>query len=96
MFYSKNDFIKRMAKKGYTQKDCYQIVDDLFGTIEDILLEGNGVKFKGFGAFEIKTRSARNGTNPYTREPMVVPETKNVRFTVGTKLEKSVKEALEG
>lgn len=96
MMYTKDEFIKKMAKKGYTQKDCHQVLTDFIGTLEDILKEGNGVTFRGFGNFDVKTRSARSGTNPATGEKIDIPETKVIRFSAGNLLKRTVREALEG
>lgn len=90
--YTKDEFVRRMAKKGYTLKDCNQIVDDMIETIREILIEGDGVKFRGFGAFEVRERAARTSISPATKERVEIPASKGVHFAVGTTLKYEVRD----
>lgn len=90
--YNKDEFVRRMAKKGYTLKDCSQIVDDLFDTICEIMAEGDDIKFRGFGCFEVRDRAARTATSPTTGEKIKIPASKAAHFTVGSVLKKAVRE----
>ena len=89
--YNKDEFIRRMAKRGYTLKDCSQIVDDILDVISDILVEGDGVKFRGFGTFEVRERAARSSISPATKEKIEIPASNGVHFTVGNQLKRWVK-----
>lgn len=89
--YSKDEFVRRMAKKGYTLKDCGQVVDDMIETIREILIEGDGVKFRGFGTFEVRERKARTSVSPTTKEKIEIPAFNAVHFGVGSLLKREVK-----
>lgn len=90
--HNKDYFVRRMAKKGYTLKDCNQIVDDLFDTLCEIMAEGDGVKFRGFGCFEVRERAARTATSPSTGEKIKIPASNAAHFSVGSILKKAVRE----
>jgi len=60
------------------------------GMIEEIV-ENGSLKLSGLGKFQVKDRAARNGVNPQTQEPILIPATKVVRFSAFTKLKNAVK-----
>ncbi|MGB7204248.1 MAG: integration host factor subunit beta [Anderseniella sp.] len=60
-------------------RDVERIVNTVFDEITSALAEGNRVELRGFGAFSVKKRDARNGRNPRTGEPVKV-EAKSVPF----------------
>ena len=93
--YNRDEFIRRMAKKGYTLKDCGQVIDDIFDTIREIMIEGDGVKFRGFGAFEVRERKARTSISPTTKEKVEIPAGKGVHFTVSSLLRREVREGVK-
>ncbi|MEL6093616.1 integration host factor subunit beta [Bartonella schoenbuchensis] len=54
------------------QRDVENIVNAVFEEISTALINGNRIELRGFGAFAVKSRSARNGRNPRTGETVVV------------------------
>jgi nucleoid DNA-binding protein len=44
------------------------------------LISNGAVTVRGFGTFKIKVSKARNGVNPMTGDPLVIPEKKKVSF----------------
>ena len=56
------------------QRDVENIVNAVFDEITDSLAEGNRVELRGFGAFSVKNRPAREGRNPRTGEKVSVEE----------------------
>ena len=44
----------------------------------------------GFGSFEVKTRAARTGLNPRTKEPVEIAATKVPTFKAGKALKDAV------
>jgi len=48
------------------------------------------VLIQGFGTFTVKTRKARMGRNPQTKEPMQIPASKTVTFKPGQDLKNRV------
>ena len=64
----------------------------VFETITETLVDGEKVQLVGFGTFEVRDRKERQGQNPQTKEPIVIPATKVPAFKAG----KSLKEAVVG
>lgn len=96
MTYTKDEFVRMMAKKGYTIKACNDIVNDFIDTMIDILVDGNGVQFRGFGAFDVRERREREAKSPATGKPIVIPARKAVRFSPGEPLKRQVKQGKRG
>lgn len=78
-------------KANLTKKEAGDIVDLVFDTISDTLKDGGRVDITGFGKFEVKTRAARTGINPQTKEPISIPETKVPGFKASKVLKDIVK-----
>jgi integration host factor subunit beta len=74
------------------QRDVENIVNAVLDEITDTLATGNRVELRGFGAFSVKNRPAREGRNPRTGE-MVHVEEKWVPFF---KTGKELRERLNG
>ncbi len=88
---TKNDLITVISEKaGIKNKDAKAMVDTVIGTIYSALSEGDNVSISGFGTFEIRTRAARKGISPATKQPIDIPESKTVAF----KATKSLREKL--
>lgn len=68
------------------QRDVENIVNTIFEEISSALAEGNRVELRGFGAFSIKNRPARNGRNPHTGEAVAVEEKWVPFFKTGKEL----------
>jgi len=64
----KSDLIQRIAAQNphLYQRDVEKIVDAILNEIVDALRRGDRVELRGFGAFSIKFRAARQGRNPRT------------------------------
>ena len=60
-------------------RDVERIVDTVFQEIIAAMARGDRVELRGFGAFSVKKRDARNGRNPRTGEAVDVDE-KHVPF----------------
>ena len=78
------------AGAGINKKEAKAAIDTLLSTIEDTLLKGDDVVLAGFGTFKVKTRAARNGVNPRTKEPVVIPESKVPTFKPGKALKDKI------
>lgn len=61
------------------QRDVERIVNTVFEEIIDAMSRGDRVELRGFGAFSVKRRDARQGRNPRTGESVSVEE-KHVPF----------------
>ena len=64
------DFANGLRERfGLTTADAYKMVDLIFDEIEQSLINGEEVKFAGFGSFKILQKAERAGRNPKTGEP---------------------------
>jgi integration host factor subunit beta len=68
------------------QRDVENIVNAVFDEITDSLSHGNRVELRGFGAFSVKNRPAREGRNPRTGEKVAVEEKWVPFFKTGKEL----------
>ncbi len=86
---NKKELAEVVAEKfDLTKGKSVEIVDTLFESITDALVDGKVVEINGFGKFEVKTRAPRTGINPQTKEVIDIPATN----TPGFKASKSLKE----
>lgn len=68
------------------QRDVERIVSTIFDEISEALAQGNRVELRGFGAFSVKHRDARQGRNPRTGESVRVEKKAVPFFKTGKKL----------
>ena len=89
---TKSELIARLAEKNPTlyYRDLELLVNTIFDTITDALVNENRVELRGFGAFSIRNRHARKGRNPRTGEKVSVEAKKLPFFKMG----KGLKERL--
>lgn len=81
---TKAEFVKRFAERaGVSQKAAERSVDDFMNTLEDVISDGDGVRFVGKFSISVEERAARNGRNPQTGETVKIPASKVVKFKVG-------------
>ena len=67
-------------------RDAERVVATVFGEIADALARGDRVELRGFGAFSVKQREARQGRNPRTGETVEVGEKNAPYFKTGKEL----------
>lgn len=85
---NKKELIQKIAaSSGLSVADAEKAVKAYEETIESALKAGDRVVSVGFGTFDIKQTTARNGHNPQTGKPMIIPAKQIVRFRPGKKLE---------
>ncbi len=77
------------AKTCLTKKDAEKVVNATIDSITESLVKGDKVNVSGFGIFEVKTREARVGRNPRTKETIQIPASKLPAF----KASKALKDA---
>ena len=71
------------AKTELSKKDAEAAVNAVLASITDALAEGDKVALVGFGTFDVKTRAARTGLNPRTKETVEIPASKAPVFKAG-------------
>ena len=87
---NKTELIAEVAKKcGLSKKDAEKAVNATFDTVTDALCSGK-VQLVGFGGFETKTREARMGRNPKTKESIEIPATTVPVFKAGKALKDKI------
>ena len=74
------------------QRDIERIVNTVFDEISNALARNSRVELRGFGAFSIKQREARQGRNPRTGENVSVSE----KFVPFFKTGKQLRDRLNG
>jgi DNA-binding protein HU-beta len=79
------------AKANLAKKDADAAVSAVLEAVTDALADGDKVSIVGFGTFSIKTRAARTGLNPRTKEKIEIPEAKVPTFKAGSALKDAVK-----
>ena len=78
---NKTELIAAVAEKaGLTKKDAERVINATFESITASLVKGDKVQVSGFGIFEAKTREARVGRNPRTKETIQIPATRLPAF----------------
>lgn len=70
------------AKAGaeLTRKATGDVVDAVFSAVANSIRADGKFYMPGFGTFQVKTRAARTGRNPRTKQPIEIPATKTVGF----------------
>ncbi len=73
-------------KKDLTKKDAEALVDTVFDTMTESILNGEKVLISGFGTFKVNYRKERKGVSPKTKEIMIIPASKTVSFKPSNRL----------
>lgn len=70
----KSVLVQRIAARNphLYQRDVENIVNAILDEITEALARGDRVELRGFGAFSVKRRNARQGRNPRTGEAVSV------------------------
>lgn len=88
---NKAELIAAVAEKtGLSKKDSEKAVNATFQTIEETIETGEKVQLVGFGVFDVKTREARIGRNPKTKEEIKIPASRVPVFKAGKALKDAV------
>ena len=88
---NKAELINAAAEKaGMSKKDTECAVNGAIDVISECLAAGDKIQLVGFGAFEVKSRAARLGRNPKTKESIEIPASKVPVFKPGKALKDAV------
>lgn len=84
----KSELVQMIADKNphLYHRDVENVVNAILNEITDALASGNRVELRGFGAFSVKNRPARNARNPKTGEQVTVDEKWVPFFKTGKEL----------
>ncbi len=85
---TKSELISAVADQvpDLTRKQAERLVNTIFSTMGDALVEGDRIEIRGFGSFHVRERAARRGRNPRTGEEVLVASTRVPFFRVGKEL----------
>ena len=75
---------------GITKAEAGEIVDSIFSTIKNTLVDGRTIRIKNFGTFQVIERPGRRGVNPSTGEHIFIPPHRGLRFRPAQQLKEQV------
>ncbi len=88
---TKSELIEKIAKEAQLpRKRASEIVNTIFDTMTESLVEGNRIEMRGFGTFSVKHYRGYNGRNPRTGEEVPVAAKRAIHFKVGKELRERV------
>lgn len=84
----KSELIQRLSERNphLFHRDVERIVATIFDEITAALARGDRVELRGFGAFSVKHRPARQGRNPRTGAAVAVTDKRVPFFKTGKEL----------
>lgn len=81
---NKGELVDAIAHKTeLTKKEVDHILSAALDVIQETVASGEKITLVGFGTFEPRARSAREGRNPKSGEPMTIPATTVPAFSAG-------------
>ena len=79
------------SKIAVPKKDCELVVDTLFSTMEETLINGEDIMISNFGSFEIKKTKEKKMIALHSKEEIIVPSKKSLKFHPSKKLKDNIK-----
>jgi DNA-binding protein HU-beta len=73
-----------------SKTDVGKVVDATLDGITDALKRNDEVRLVGFGTYSVANRSATEGRNPRTGEPIKIPASKLPKFRAGKQLREAL------
>lgn len=80
------DEVQRILRNGTSKAAAERATEAVLAAVKRGLRRDQEVSLVGFGTFALTVRSARNGYNPHTRQPMKIRAIKTIRFKAGAEL----------
>ncbi|MEH2005410.1 HU family DNA-binding protein [Nostoc sp.] len=88
---NKGELVDAVASKtNITKKQADEVISAFLSVVTEAVVNGEKVTLIGFGSFERRDRSEREGRNPKTNEPMTIPATKVPAFSAGKQFKEKV------
>lgn len=88
---NKSELVETLSiKNNLTYKKSEQIINLIFDTMSQALIDNDRIEIRGFGSFMVKDYKAYMGRNPKTGEIIQVDEKKLPFFKVGKELRERV------
>lgn len=73
------------AKTDVTKTDIAKVIDAAFEAAIEALKNGESVQLVGYATLSVSEKAERKGINPRTKEEIVIPAKKVVKFKAGSK-----------
>ena len=81
---NKTELIAVVAEKAeLSKKDAEKAIKAFTDAVSEELVKGGKIQLVGFGTFEVRSRSERQGRDPRTNSPITIPASKVPAFKVG-------------
>jgi integration host factor subunit beta len=88
---NKSELVEALAaENGLTYKKAEEIVNLIFDSMADTLVDGGRIEIRGFGSFVVKDYKSYMGRNPKTGEVIKVRPKRLQFFKVGKELRERV------
>lgn len=88
---NKSDLIQVVSEKtNLTKKKAEEVIDIVFSTMNQALINGERIELRGIGSFAVKNYNPYVGRNPKTGERIQVSSKKLPFFKVGKELREKV------
>ncbi|MBO6047976.1 MAG: HU family DNA-binding protein [Erysipelotrichaceae bacterium] len=81
-------------KREMTKKDAEMLVNTVFDTMVETMVEGEKVVISGFGTFRINERQERKGVSPKTKDEITIPACRAVTFKPSNRLKEAMNDSL--
>ena len=89
---NKAELISAIAESaGLSKVDSKKALDGFIAAVFNELKKGGKISLVGFGTFSVAEKSARQGINPRTKQPIQIDGKKVAKFKPGTELADAVK-----
>lgn len=93
---TKSDLITKVSERtDLPKKRAEDIVNAVFESMAEALLNEQRIEVRGFGSFSIREYDARTGRNPRTGAKVKVEHKRSVHFKVGKELRERVSDSDE-
>ena len=91
---NKSELIELLSlKKGISFKKAEEIINTVFDSMTEAMLNGERIEIRGFGSFGLNFRPPRQGRNPKTGDKVQVPAKYVPHFKAGKELRERVGES---
>ncbi len=88
---TKNDMAKELAVSEKLHLSmAVKAVDGIVRILKETLAKGEEITLRGFGTLSVVQREERNAVHFKTKEPIVVPARRTVKFRISEELKNSL------
>lgn len=94
---TKSELISRVFERhpSLSSRDADMAVNEVLRAMVSAMSHGVRVEIRGFGSFSLKYREAREGRNPRTGEPVMVPAKYVPHFRAGKEIRDQLNDPIE-